>query len=446
MASWLFSAPTLPEASRRTYRFHLLYAVFDAVAGGLIATAPVIALKEMSAPVWQLGLSLTLSGAGMLSTLYLSNWMASRPKMPFVFLPGVASAVATSLMAFTNNSLLFLFLGGVGLMFSTITRPAVAAIIRLNYPASHRGQATGEIRAWSSLVFVLAFLASSAVLDFASTYSESLGMTVVRGLILLAGAMCLISFLLFHGIRVEEDPSDLAADYRPHVLQSFREAFAVVAQDSLYRRYVLVCLLYNFAAMTYVSYIPAFLEKDLHYTYVQCALLLHIVPAVVSFLTTGWLGRWFDRTRLSTAWAWVAFGWGLDPLLLAATAACAAFFGPAALIIPVLARISRGTVQGGLWILWWQIGVAQFARTGGEASRYQGILVFVDGITRMTAPAVGAWVLAASGSSREALFVVGGLGVMLSGVLFLFDGRYPGVGARLTPPDAPDTQFRDGAP
>ena len=183
----------------------------------------------MSAPVWQLGLSLTLSGAGMLSTLYLSNWMASRPKMPFVVLPGVASALATGLMAFTNNSLLFLFLGGVGLMFSTITRPAVAAIVRLNYPASHRGQATGEIRAWSSLVFVLAFLASSAVLDVASNYSARLGLTVVRGLILLAGAMCLTSFLFFHRIRVAEDPSDLVADYRPHVLQSFREAFAVVA-------------------------------------------------------------------------------------------------------------------------------------------------------------------------------------------------------------------------
>ena len=236
MASWLFSAPALPEASRRTYRFHLLFAVFDAVAGGLIATAPVIALKEMPAPVWQLGLSLTLSGAGMLSTLYLSNWMASRPKMPFVVLPGVASALATGLMAFTNNSLLFLFLGGVGLMFSTITRPAVAAIVRLNYPASHRGQATGEIRAWSSLVFVLAFLASSAVLDVASNYSARLGLTVVRGLILLAGAMCLTSFLFFHRIRVAEDPSDLVADYRPHVLQSFREAFAVVARNALYRR------------------------------------------------------------------------------------------------------------------------------------------------------------------------------------------------------------------
>ena len=70
--------------------------------------------------------------------------------------------------------------------------------------------------------------------------------------------------------------------------------------------------------------------------------------------------------------------------------------------------------------------------------------MFVDGITRMTAPA------AALDSRRvrfvtRGLFLVGVLGVMFSGVLFLFDGRYPGV-APGSPPDAPDTQFRDGAP
>ena len=294
--------------------------------------------------------------------------MASRPKMPFVVLPGVASALATGLMAFTNNSLLFLFLGGVGLMFSTITRPAVAAIVRLNYPASHRGQATGEIRAWSSLVFVLAFLASSAVLDVASNYSARLGLTVVRGLILLAGAMCLTSFLFFHRIRVAEDPSDLVADYRPHVLQSFREAFAVVARNALYRRYVLVCLLYNFAAMTYVSYIPAFLEKDLHYTYVQCALLLHIVPAVVSFLTTGWLGRWFDRTRLSP--------FGLGRLRLGVGPCCSPRRRPPrplrpGLIIPVLADQPRNRAGRSVDPLV-AIGAARFARRGSQP--YQGIL------------------------------------------------------------------------
>ncbi len=216
----------------------------------------------------------------------------------------------------------------------------------------------------------------------------------------------------------------------------------MVAQDSLYRRYVLVCLLYNFAAMTYVSYIPAFLEKTC-ITPTSSALLLHIIPAVVSFLTTGWLGRWFDRTRLSAAWAWGCLRLGVGPVLLAATAA-AGLFGPAALIIPVLARISRGTVQGGSvdsLVADWRGKVRPHG--WGKPARYQGILVFVDGITRMTAPAVG-WVLAASGSSREALFVVGGLGVMLSGVLFLFDATPASAAA--DPPDAPDTQFRDGAP
>ena len=146
MVRWFFAAPPLTGNARRTYRYHLLYALFDAVTGGVIATAPFIALKELGAPDWQLGLKLTLSGLGMLATLYLSHWMAVRRKMPFVFLPGLVGVACTGAMAMTEDSLLFLFFSGLGLMFNTITRPAVAAIVRTNYPAEHRGQATGEIR------------------------------------------------------------------------------------------------------------------------------------------------------------------------------------------------------------------------------------------------------------------------------------------------------------
>lgn len=411
--------PDLPVIARPTYRFHLLYALLDAMAGGIVANAPVVALKQMGAPVWQLGLCLTLSGVGMLSTLYLGSWMAPRRKMPFVILPGVLCAIATVSMAFTVSSFAFLFLSGLGLMFNTITRPAVTAIVRLNYPATHRGAATGEIRKWSSLAYLLSFFVSAGVLDMVSDQP----MTMVRCLILTAAVLSLTSYLLFARIRVQEDVTRLANDLRPRVRETFRDAFHILTDDARYRRYLLSSFFYGFSALVYVSYIPAFLEKDLHFSYIQCALLMEVIPSVAAFLSTGFLGRWFDRRNLWSAWAWMRFGWGLDPLLLAATTFAAALFSPAAFVLPVIARLCRGFVQGGSWVLWWQIGVSHFARPGEDTSRYQGMLVFLNGLVRMTAPATGAWILSAPGSSRSLLFLIGGLGVMLSGIHCLWEAR-----------------------
>ncbi|MHB8900149.1 MAG: MFS transporter, partial [Thermoguttaceae bacterium] len=387
-----------------TYRDHLRYALCDAVTGGILATAPVIAKKQLGAPDWQLGLNLSLAGLGMLTTLYLSHWMVGRRKMPFVFRPGLACVATTGAMALTDNSLLFLLFGGLGLMFNTITRPAIAAIVRTNYPPEHRGQATGEIRRWSSLMFLVLFIASSGVLDLVLDRYPGAIMTAVRALLILATGANLAAYLFFRRIQVDESPGDLTGGPRPPIAESFRFAFEILVRDVRYRGYVFACLIYGFAASMYVSYIPAFLEDDLHFGYVQCALLLHVIPAVAAFLVTGRMGAWFDRISASRAWAWVCFGWGLDPLLLALTVPCSPLLGAATILIPVLARLSRGAVQGGYWILWWQIGAAWHAPTGADTSRYQGILAFVDGLTKMLAPAAGAWVLTQPGSSRELLF------------------------------------------
>ncbi len=104
-----FQAPDLPAEARRTFRFHLAYALLDAAAGGILLNAPLVALKALSAQTWHLPLRELYSGVGMLATLYLGNWMAPRLKMPFVFLPGVACAIcAMSMATATSTRLLVL--------------------------------------------------------------------------------------------------------------------------------------------------------------------------------------------------------------------------------------------------------------------------------------------------------------------------------------------------
>jgi len=135
----------------------------------------------------------------------------------------------------------------------------------------------------------------------------------------------------------------------------------------------------------------------------------------VAFFSTGLIGRWIDRTNPWNSWRWIRLGWGLDPLLLAATPAMMALSPVLAVATASLARVARGVVMGGSWILWWQVGVNHFAPLGGDTARYQGMALFINGFARLIAPLVGAWLLARGGI--EAVFVAGGLVVLLSALL-----------------------------
>jgi len=338
--------------------------------------------------------------------------------MPFVFLPGVTCAICAMGMALaTGSAFWFLTLFGISAMFEIVTRPAITSILRLNYPVTHRGLATGEVRKWSSLSFVAANLSSAVLLETARADN----MLLVQGLIVLAGTLSLSSFLCFRQIRVNEDADTCRRDLRPEVLKNFRDAAVVVFRDGRYRRYLAACFLDGFCAMLYFPLTWAFLQKVLGYGYVGCALLMHVIPAVTAFAVTGLLGRWFDHTNPWLAWAWIRFGWGLDALILAATPLCAAVFPPALVLLPVAGRLLRGSVQGGSWVLWWQIGVTHFAPPGADTSRYMGIMVFLNGAIRLTASAMG-MILSAEAFRPGTLLVAGGLGVILSGVYSLWQG------------------------
>jgi len=431
-----FRGPHLPGNAGRTLRFHLAYGVLDAIAGGILLNAPIVAIKAFEAANWHLPLRELCSGVGMIATFYLGSWMAPRRKMPFVFIPGVMAGIGALMMAVvTGNSFWFLTLLGIGAMFEITTRPAVTAILRVNYPVEQRGYATGEVRKWSSLSFVASSLVSAFILQLAADYGHVAAETRPEGfadhlllwsaehtvqiLMVLAGLLSLSSFICFRQIRGDEDPDKQRQDLRPEIRKNFRDAFAVVVRDARYRRYLLGCFLDGFCEMLYFALILVFLSRELGFGYVGCSALMHAIPALVAFATTGALGRVLDRSNPWASWAWIRFVLGLDALILAATPYYGIRLAPALIILPVLARILRGSVQGGWWIMWWQVGVTHFAPPGEDTSRYMGVMAFLNGAIRLGASAAG-MVLAAMAIPPGALLVFGGVGVILSGVYSLW--------------------------
>jgi hypothetical protein len=435
----LLATPELPPDARRTFRYHLAYAVLDAAAGGILLNAPLVAIKEIGAPNWQLPMRELYTGMGMLVTLYLGCCMARRPKMPFVVIPGLLCGLFSLGMALAMRSaFLFLTFFSISAMLEIMARSAVSTVLRNNYPAAQRGAATGEVRKWCSLAFVVSILLSAYLLQRAG--SQAIHMAL--GQVLVAGCLSLSSFLCFRQIRDREDPGTLRHDFKLEIRDNLRDAVRVVARDGRFRRYLLGCSIDGFCGMLYFPLILAFLGRTLGFGYFATAALTHAIPAGVAFLATGWLGRWFDRCNPWVSWAWVRFAWGLDALLLAAalplgqvlpwavltlalllpggTAHLAiAVVAPwAVLALPLLGRVLRGSVQGGQWVLWWQIGVTYFAPPGEDTSRYLGIMAFLSGLLRLLASAAG-MVLASRGVSPATLLTLGGLGVLGSGVYSL---------------------------
>src|SRR5262249_55146205 len=158
-----------------------------------------IGSKGLGAADWHLALPTSLSGIGLLLTLALGVWMARRPKLPFVLVPGFTSCAACLGMALAPDPLAFLFLLGLFNLLDSISRPALAVIIRLNYPAELRGWVTGRLRRLSAGTFLMAALATAWVLDRAGTWP------VIQAALATVAALQMLAHLAFSRIRVRPE-------------------------------------------------------------------------------------------------------------------------------------------------------------------------------------------------------------------------------------------------
>jgi hypothetical protein len=393
--------PGLPGAAAGLYRHHLRFAVLDAAATGILANVPLMAVKGLGATDREVFAPLLLSSAGMLLSVWTAGWMAGRSKKPFVLVPGLIYALTSFATAAAPDALSVLVLYGVGALFEVITRPALTAVIRLGYPVTHRGVAMGEMRKWCSVVFLTANLLSSVWLDRAG---PGLGWVMTAQLVG-AGCLSLAAYACFRKVHVPEPAAVEPAGGPSHALRILRT-------DGRFRRYLAGCFLFGFSGLLYVSLLPNLLVEDLHFGYVESALLIHIVPGLAAFLLTGYLGRWLDRSNPLFAWALVRAGWGLDGVGLAAMPALAALVPGGAFLLCALCRTLRGAVMGGSWVLWWQLGTNYFCAPGPDTPRYMGLLTALNGVMRLAAALAGLLLLGSM--SRSTVFLIGGTGVLLS--------------------------------
>ena len=177
-------------------------------------------------------------GIGMLASAYLGSWMAPRRKMPFVFVPGMLcrTQCAVAMALAMGDAFWFLTLFGVGAMLEIVTRPAITAILRLNYPVAQRGHVTATVRSGRRCLRGVE-LALGLCLCSAPATAKAVAQTQIPW------PPCWdwpVSFASGNSgpRRPRRAPPDFQLNSR-----NVRDAVGVVVRDARYRRYLFGCFL-----------------------------------------------------------------------------------------------------------------------------------------------------------------------------------------------------------
>jgi len=390
------------------------------VRDGLLANAPTLAIKALGAEDWHLAQPTSLTGVGLILSLIVGVWMAHRPKMPFVLAPGFVSCLACFGMTAVQSSLWFLFLLGIGNLFEVVTRPAITAIIRANYPVSSRGWVTGRLRQWSAGTFLVTALATASLLDLVATR------VVIQLIVGTAATVQTLGLIAFALIRERADSVHDDGEPENSVKSSMKEAASTLRQDTRFQRYLVGCFLFGVGALAYDPIVRSYFSHELRLNYTLCVLFVDVVPGAVQTFAVRRTGGLLDRTNPLLAWAVIRAAWAVDPLLLA----IAPVWPRAALAIVAAGRISRGSVMGVSYILSWQLGTNYFAKRRHLTSVYMGMFLTVTGIQRICGPNLGALIGALL--SRRAVLVIGGLVGLMASLHAMrqaeaekVNGRYP---------------------
>ena len=406
-----FKGPDLPPETRHTYRRHMAQVFCQATAEGILANAPVIALMGLGSPNWQMALEKTISSIGLFAVIYFGGLMAVRKKMPFFFYPGMGYAICALLMGMTENPFLFLTMWGCGTLFDNMVRPAMAAIERFNYPVENRGAIAGEVRKWSNIVFLCSVLLSAALLQIVADEPK----LMIKIQMLTAAGLLATGCLIFRTIKVKEDLELIRKRIPVSAKRILVDSYRIVRNDVRFLRYLAIGFFDSFGGMVSSAFIPVLLTQNLKFSYIGTAVLIHIIPCGMGFLNTGYLGQWIDKVSTWKSWGWIRLGWAADSLFLAAAYFAVVCCPAIAPIFPFLSSISRGAIQGGSYILWWEVGVNHFAPPGGDTSRYMGIILFLTGLSQFPAPALGAWLI--TSTNVGVVMLVGGAIELLSSAL-----------------------------
>ncbi len=400
---------TLSGAAETTRRLHLRYALLEAFALGIMANAPIVALRSLGAPPWQLALALIPSSVGIFLDLYIGSRMARASKIPYVQGAIGVFACAVAVMSVTTDPLLFNALHGIGNLGQIIAQMALGGVVRAAYPPAVRGAIAGRVRRFAALAFFAGAGGAALIIELATRAGHEL--PSARVMLALASVLALIGAFGLRRMPIDGGYGRARGE-APGLGAALANARRIVTTDVRFRRYIGASIASALGGLMVSPFVKAFLVRDLGLAYLATVAIATLLPKSFAFATTEAWGRLIDGRNPWGVWAGIRTLRGSSFVLLGAAAASMSVSPMLALSLAIVSKAMYGAVMGGSWILYWQLGVAHFARPGADTSRYMGLITAVSGSGRLIAPSIGALIVSLSGAVVPVFFVGGSISLL----------------------------------
>ena len=409
----------LPLSVRPTYYYNIRSGLLNGVALGVGGMFENIAAKILHASSWQLALMTSLSGAGMVLAFFWGGFAQRRRKMPFVFWPWVISSAIYFLLGMVDQATGFCLLAGTMGFIGQVGSPAVAGIIRSNYPSKLRGMITGFTRRWHMLIAALVGFAGAELIERFSTDLPKL----YKGILPVGGVCSLAAAFIFLRIRVRGEGRLEDAEAEPEPFHPF-EPFMVLVRDGRFRTYMIDFFIFGLANLMLSPITPIVLRDDLNADFRQMQWTTFIIPTVLGILTVGLWGRVLDRSNPIIMRGWMNIVWAVLPV----TYFCA-FFVPREGLpvgpwhVPPVAIVwvgsfFQGMVAAGQGLVW-TLGAMYFAKKE-DVPLYQGVHIGLTGLRSLGGAFLGPLAVVYFGGGelgRQRLFLFAAVAMTLSGLL-----------------------------
>ena len=402
----------LPLSVRPTYYYNLRAALFNGVALGIGQLFHTIAAKQLGASSAMLAAIDSMNGLGMIAAFFVGGMVVGRRKIPFVFWPRMTSALAFFMLGYVNVALGFCLLAGSVGMISQAGIPAMASVMRVNFPARIRGMIMGFTRRWFFLTALLASLVASEVIQrWPGTW---------RGILPIGGFCALVAGFLLQRIRVrgegEHGPTPEPPPFRP--LHPFR----VLVRNVRFRHYTTAFFIFGFANIMMRPVLPLVLKQDMGADFRQMQWAWSIIPQIVLILTVSFWGKIIDRSNPITMRSWMNMLWAFMPLLIFSAYFLPPFlpFRAEAIWFAYAGRGLQGLVSGGQGIIW-HLGIMYFARRDNVPT-YMAAHIGLTGLRAAIAPWVATLLVRLMGdneTARASLFLISSLLMFYSATLLM---------------------------
>lgn len=373
--------------------FNALNGVF---MGTILYAAHVIALKSLHANQWHVTiLTCAFPCGAFLGPMWAKlgqRWgmqklvlrMAIWANVPLFLIPFLESLPGDA------PAFWFTLIIAVSQLAFSAMRMGQSSLYHATYPRAMRGSVLGWLIFWNFITMVLTVVIIGYLVDV--EYGQDPGN--YRWLCPLSALFGLLACIAYARVK----PGEVVQETAGSLGGAFRAARRVLTQDHAYRRFQLGYFLSGSAFFLSVHLVLVMCKQDLHFSSLELALWLAVVPQATLAITSPFWGRLMDRLGIEEARFFIA-----STMTIYLLCYFIGIVGSIPLLI-YLASVLRGVAEGGGQVTW-ALASVQFAPTADDVATYNGIHFWLNGVRGLVMPWIG-----------TQLFVLWGANALIAGI------------------------------